>query len=94
MKLTTTKKALGLPTGASITRHALAICALSMACTPAFAQKGFDFGLKGNIQTTSLINSNDQQPDLSLIIRTIPQWLMVLAQVIHSIIIPVLRSTF
>ncbi len=60
MKLTTTKKALVKSTRASVTRQAVAICALTMACTPVFAQKGFDFGLKGNIQTTSLINSNDQ----------------------------------
>jgi len=45
---------------ASFVRAAVAVSALSLAWGPLYAQKGFDFGLRGVVQTTSLINSTDQ----------------------------------
>jgi outer membrane protein with beta-barrel domain len=45
---------------ASFTRKAIALCALSMAAGPVFAQQGLDLGLRVMVQTTSLINSTDQ----------------------------------
>jgi hypothetical protein len=38
----------------------IAACCLSFAGAPLFAQSGFDFGLKGIVQTSSLLNSTDQ----------------------------------
>ena len=61
MNLNKFKNALGqMHAGAILNPKVLATAAITLACMPSFAQKGFDFGLKGNIQTTSMINSSDQ----------------------------------
>ena len=60
MNLTQLKKALRQKdAGASFTRKTIAVCALSLVYGPLFAQSGFDFGLKGIVQATSLLNSTD-----------------------------------
>ena len=38
----------------------IALCALSLAGTQSYAQKGFDVGLNSGVQTSSLINKQDQ----------------------------------
>ena len=56
----------------SITRKAIITAALSIACGPLFAQSGFDFGLKGIFQASSLINTQDQAagPELDYKVKT------------------------
>ncbi|MFI5196597.1 MAG: outer membrane beta-barrel protein [Chitinophagales bacterium] len=44
----------------SYSRKFIAMCILSLTCGSLFAQTGFDFGLKGIIQTSSLLNNTDQ----------------------------------
>lgn len=41
-------------------KQIIAISALSLFTTLSFAQKGFDFGLKGELQSSSLVNLPDQ----------------------------------
>lgn len=50
----------------SITRRLAAICALSLTCGTLSAQTGFDFGLRGGIHTSSLLNQQDEDAGAEL----------------------------
>ncbi len=44
----------------SLSKTFIAAAGLLLTCGPSFAQTGFDFGIKGLVQTSSLLNSTDQ----------------------------------
>ena len=61
MNLFETRKYFGQKdTFMSYSRKFIAVCILSLTCGSLFAQTGFDFGLRGIVQTSSLLNTTDQ----------------------------------